>query len=370
MLDKFDHEITYCTYCPKLCRFACPVTNAEARETVTPTTKMNFMYMLRQGSIQLDSEVADIFYRCAGCLTCRAYCKHRINVPDVIEAARRAAVDKGVQPPSIDRHIKTFSEHLNPYGERLSAKLRELGLDDRMNKPAPYIYFIGCTTLFHYGDLAKAAVKLLDRCGIDFAVYSGGSLCCGAPALLAGDRKSFRRAAKRNIEILNQYETIITGCPSCMATLKFKYPENGARLKSNIVHLTQIIAENAQSGRLDFKPRANARVMYHDPCHLAKYFGVFEPPRELLGKMFYPDNIIEFSWNRDKNYCCGGGGLLPVTAPKVSREISRKRLKEFYEAAPDILATACPTCERTFHRADPAIQVKDVISLVAEQIKD
>ena len=85
--------------------------------------------------------------------------------------------------------------------------------------------------------------------------------------------------------------------------------------------------------------------------------------------MFFPDNIVEFSWNRDKNYCCGGGGLLPVTIPKVSRAITNKRLEEAAEAAPDMLVTACPTCERTFHRADPKLPVRDVISLVAEHIR-
>lgn len=369
MLDKFAHEISYCTFCPKMCRFACPVTNAEARETVTPTAKLNFMHLIRSGAIGLDDEVADIFYRCAGCLTCRAYCKHRINVPDVIEAARRAAVEKNVQPPSLERHIKTFADHHNPYGGTLRLKLEELGLANRIGKQAPVLYFIGCTTLFHFGDLAKDIVRLLELCGTDFAVFGGDSLCCGTPALLSGDVKSFKAAAKQNVEFLNRYETIVTGCPSCMASLKFKYPEYGARLKSNIIHITQTVAEQANAGRLEFKPRSDARVMYHDPCHLAKYFGVFEPPRALLGKMFFPDNLIEFSWNRDKNYCCGGGGLLPVTAPKVSREITRKRLEEFHEAAPDILATACPTCERTFQRADQKIAVKDVISLVAENLK-
>ena len=353
-----------------MCRFSCPVTNAEARETVTPTTKLNFMYLAERGATELTPEIAEIFYHCAGCLTCRAYCKHRINVPDVIEAARQAAVARGVQPAVLDRHIKTFAEHKNPYGERLRAKLDELGQQNRLNKQASVLYFVGCTTLFHFGDLALSIIKVLEKSGVDFAVHAGDSLCCGTPALLSGDVTAFKDTARKNAELLNKYETVITGCPSCMATIKLKYEEYGISIKPKISHAVEFAAEQVKSGRLRLKPAGTEKVMYHDPCHLAKYFGVFDPPRELLKKMFFPDNVLEFSWNRDKNYCCGGGGLLPVTMPGVSRDITNKRLEEFHESKPDMLATACPTCERTFRRADRELAVKDVISLLAERLEE
>ena len=33
-----------------------------------------------------------------------------------------------------------------------------------------------------------------------------------------------------------------------------------------------------------------------------------------------------------------------------------------------MLVTACPSCVRTFHRADPDLEVRDLISLLAEKI--
>jgi Fe-S oxidoreductase len=369
VLEKFRHEINYCTFCPKLCRFSCPVTNAETRETVTPTTKLNFLYLLQNGHITPSKEVAEIFYHCAGCLTCRAYCKHRIDVPEIIEAARRYSVEHGIQPQSLEKHIRTFAASRNPYGDSLRDKLNALNLTDRINKPAKAVYFIGCTTMFHYPDVARATVSLLSRCGIDFAVYGGDSLCCGSPALFSGDHKSFLDTAKHNAELLNQYETVITGCPSCMAALKIKYKDNGIELKPEVVHTSELLLKHVESGRIALE-RSFERVMYHDPCHLAKYFGIYEEPRELINRMFFPDNVIEFSWNKDKNYCCGGGGLLPITVPKVSRAITNERLTEFNEAKADILINACPTCRRTFSRADSKVKSADIVSLVLEHIKD
>jgi len=328
------------------------------------------MHLIQKNSIPLDSEVADIFYRCAGCLTCRAYCKHRIDVPKVIEEARKIAVESKVHPESLTRHLRTFSEHLNPYGPKLKEKLASLGLESKINASASTLYFIGCTTLFHFSDIATSATKILDRCGVDYAVFSGESLCCGTPALFSGDQKSFKAVAKANAEILNNYDRIVTNCPSCLAALKIKYEEHGVRIKSEILHFTELASEFIKSGRLKINSPFNESAMYHDPCHLAKYFGIHEQPRYILSKLFFPDKIIEFSWNRDKNYCCGGGGLLPVTLPKVSKTITNKRLEEFYEASPDMLVTACPTCERTFHKADPKIKVMDIISLLDEKTKD
>lgn len=370
VLDTFDKNIIYCTYCPKLCRFACPVTNAESRETVTPTTKMNFLQLVRDGKISLDADVADIFYRCAGCLACRAYCKHRIDVPAVIERARAEAVSRGTAPRRLDRHIATFKQHANPYGAALAQKLAAHGLQDRIDKTADTLYFIGCTTMFHDPETIDAVVRILDASGTDFAVHGDtGHLCCGTPALLSGARDDFKKSAADLAKLLNRYKTIVTNCPSCMAAFKYKYPDAGAPINARLVHITELAASLIKKGRVTLKEPGGRRAMYHDPCHLAKYFGNVEAPRRIMQALFQKENIIEFSWNRDKNYCCGGGGLLPITDPKTSREITRKRLEEFYEADADVLVTACPTCERTFRRADPYLRVEDLAALLAEHLK-
>lgn len=369
MLAKYAKDITYCTYCPRMCRFACPVTNAETRETVTPTNKMNLLELLRKGTIEMDAGVADIFYRCAGCLSCRAYCKWRIDVPRVMERARAIAVEKGVQPQSLTRHISTFAGHGNPYGKSLVNKFHELGLKDRVNKKADTLLFLGCTTIFHFPNVARAIVKLLDAAGMDFAVHGDeNSLCCGTPALYSGAHKDFESTARTLKAELGRYKTIISGCPSCLASFSIKYPEHGVPQRTKVMHTTELAAQLLKSKKITVTNPYTDSAMYHDPCHLAKYFGIYDAPRAIMAALFEPDKIKEFSWNKDKNYCCGGGGLIPITDPGLSRSITRKRLQEFYEADPDMLVTACPSCERTFHRADRDIEVKDIIELLADRI--
>ena len=46
MLAESKVALETCTYCPKLCRTVCPVSNAEPREALTPWGKMSSAYHL------------------------------------------------------------------------------------------------------------------------------------------------------------------------------------------------------------------------------------------------------------------------------------------------------------------------------------
>jgi len=42
-------QLDYCTFCPKMCRHACPVSTASGRETYIPQVKMDRANQLRLG---------------------------------------------------------------------------------------------------------------------------------------------------------------------------------------------------------------------------------------------------------------------------------------------------------------------------------
>ncbi len=349
-----------------MCRFSCPTTNAEFRETVTPTVKMNLLQLMRNGTIDFTPEVAEIFYHCTGCRSCRSYCKHRTDVPAILEFARSLAVARGLEPEAITSLMRVFAESRNPFGDDLKEKLASIKAERYINKSAEILYFPGCVTLNDDPALASKIVTVLEKCGADFAVYGNANQCCGIPALLAGDKNSFAANAKELAKVLNSYKTIISGCPACLATFSEKYEDAGATITAKIMHITEYAADKADTGRLQFLKKSKEKVMYHDPCYMTKYLGVVESPRALLDKVYYHDNILEFSQCRDKTYCCGGGGLYSITAEEASKAITNERLGEFREQKPDMLITSCPSCERAFRKADPSIKVKDVIDVLLD----
>ena len=115
----FRREIEYCTYCPKLCRFSCPVAQVECTETVTPTSKMTNLKLVRDGALAFDEEVGDLVYACSGCLVSRTYCEHEIEVYPPYEAARAEAVKSGVAPKAVLEYADNWSKYGNPFGTDL-----------------------------------------------------------------------------------------------------------------------------------------------------------------------------------------------------------------------------------------------------------
>lgn len=368
-MEDFKKEISYCTFCPKLCRFACPVTNAEYRETVTPTVKMTLLKLVRDGAVELTADEADIFYRCLGCGLCKSYCKHRIDVGEVMVAARKQCLEGGFSPEPIKEYAADLKLRIDKPAPGVKEALDSLKQERRINKTSKIMYFIGEETLLRDPAAARSTIELMEYGGVDFAVPGENDMFTGAMSHIAGDAATFTAAAKKTAAYLNNYELIICGDPDTIYLFKDKYPAVGAAIKAQVKHVAEYALELLEASRLAFEAPLQDKVMYHDPCRLSRYMGVCDQPRTLLGKIFKPENIKEFSWNRDKTYCCGGGALLDVSAPATAAGIVRKRMAELREYKPDVLVSACPVCVGQFRRFDGNIRVKDISTALAERLK-
>src|SRR5271166_5016403 len=97
-----------CTFCPKLCRSACPVSNAEPRETLTPWGKMSAAYFTARGDVPLEESFARPAWACTGCFACRASCDHQNDVAGTLLAARSALVSARLGPEGATRTIARF----------------------------------------------------------------------------------------------------------------------------------------------------------------------------------------------------------------------------------------------------------------------
>lgn len=382
MLDKFKKEITYCTFCPKMCRFACPVAEALDSETLTPSGKLTLLYLLQDKALELNEEMVEMFYKCTTCMACRTYCKHEIEVPQVLESARALAVREGVTLERVDNLIQVMENSSNPYGEDLEDKLKKIVPEKFLNKDTEILYFPGCTTVNYYPEDITDTIKILERLKVKFSIYSGESLsaspacratgtgrqrrqagmCCGFLAKTLGYLDAFEMFREKNIKLLTKYKTIISGCPECVYALKREY-----KLKAEVLHITQFLEKFLTEPLFSHPQKLNYKVLYHDPCYLGRYLGVYEEPRSLLSR-FCREKIIEFSWNKEGNACCGWGGGESFAFPEVAKSIAKKRLEEFKESKADILVTSCPSCRQMFERANNKIKVRDVVNLIAESI--
>jgi Fe-S oxidoreductase len=348
-----------------MCRFACPIAQAEQRETVHPTSKMTLLHLLNTGGLQWSREVAETFFRCTGCLISRTFCEHRIEVFPPLVVARQEAVRHGVAPERVMEQDKVVAQYHNPYGENLGKKLDGYVPSRFVRKDAAVLFFVGCTTTQFYDKHIKAAIKLMEVAGADLGVYVDDYLCCGYPSYALGHTERFEDIAARVAKNIGRAPTIVTVCPTCATTLRDLYPQVGARIESEVLHISQFLYPHMKSGQIAFK-KTVGRVLYHDPCHLGRYMGVYDQPRELLRTACR--ELIEFPWTREESQCCGGGGGLLLTARDTAKEIARIRAEFAREAAPDILASACPTCDRTLERAWDRKSVLDLVRILADSL--
>jgi heterodisulfide reductase subunit D len=126
------------------------------------------------------------------------------------------------------------------------------------------------------------------------------------------------------------------------------------------------VLEGIQSRELRF-PR-EAKVVYHDPCQLARYLGLTQEPRQIL-KAIKGIELVEPEWTYGEwATCCGGGGGFEVVFPELSQILAVNRAKELVETGADIIVTHCPGCIMQLEEGLKALKIKEVKVLDLAQV--
>ncbi|MGA9520997.1 MAG: (Fe-S)-binding protein [Myxococcaceae bacterium] len=350
-----QHRQAYanCSYCPKACRFACPVSEATHNETTSTWAKMTEAHLVTTGKREVEAGGARALYACTGCMRCRSFCNHQNEVGAALFSARQNAVDREVAPEGARSTLRTFDEHGNPFGRDLS----QLVAQQRADTPVRYQLFTGCSSLVKRPDLIDDALEVAGALGMPVGVSKASARCCGYPLYAAGDLNEFEVHARRMAEALKPHPELLVLDPGCAYTLKVVYPRVGVELRTDVRTLYEALAES-----LDQAPAREPlweRVTYHDACHLGRGLGQYEAPRKLLRAAVR--EVKEPQETREDAGCSGGGGLLPRTMPDASVNIA-KRQGERLVAEDEGIVTACPTSRRMFERAGR--RADDLISVL------
>jgi Fe-S oxidoreductase len=356
LLERRRAELELCVYCPKLCRAACPVSNAEPREVLIPWGKMTTAYFQARGMAPADAPHAATAWACTGCGACaEARCDHRNDVAGTLREARAWHFDEGRAPAAAARAAERFARH----GRRLRAAVERLGPSD----PGGQALLVGCAYARALPRVARDAARVA-RAFVGPVRPLG--ICCGRPLLEAGDARAFGAAARAfGREAGGAGAEVVAVDPGCARTLLETYPQTEGAPPLRVTLLVDAVA--AELGRLRPLGDGAPRVRYHDPCHLGRGLGRYEAPRALLARLTgrAPG---ELPGARRASACSGGGGLLPATMPEVSAAIARARAGEHRAAGGGALVTACASSGLALRRAGAA--PLDLFELVARGLVD
>ena len=123
--------------------------------------------------------------------------------------------------------------------------------------------------------------------------------------------------------------------------------------------------------KLDKKKKYKKTITYHDPCYLGRHNGIYDEPREVLGKVAGL-KLVEMADTRQDSLCCGGGGgRIWMETPKEER-FSDLRVAQAKDVGADVLATSCPYCISNFEESrlslEDAPEIKDITEIVQDVI--
>jgi Fe-S oxidoreductase len=359
-------DMDFCTACPKLCRHACPVGNAECRETVSPWGKNTMLNMVVEGIRPATADNCSVFYKCLDCLLCNSYCELDVSVPESLTEGRAIACRDGVAPGQIGELREKFAASGNPTGKDVVQGLKQLLGDARFEPGANAVLFSGCMHTTRSPGLIKKLFEVFGALGIDYVgAWEGTPYCCGMPLYTAGLKDKFLEHSARVAAALSRYKLIVTPCPACTYALKNLYPEAGRSVPPKIMHTSEFLLEPLRKAAKK-KNLGGRRLAYHDPCYLGRYMEIYDQPREILAACGV--DVAEFQWNKKHGYCCGAGGNLPMTSRSTAHAIADKRREQFAVTGADGIVTACPSCEVMLKKEGADTAVTDIVDIVHEAL--
>ncbi len=355
----------YCTYCPKMCRFTCPASSAEGRETVTPWGMMRLFELAADGSVPLDDDVAETFFHCTGCRRCQTFCAHDNDVPRALWQARRWAVKSGFLPQAYHDLYERFQESNTPYGESA------FEIDESPFAAGATIgYWPDCSTVEHRPHIIAPIGRLLSQItGQKVRLVRSADFdrppCCGFPLTAAGieDTESCRH---ERWPALNELEQVWTDCPALAAWnhSDSSWSANARPEDPEIGHIFTLLAEELPNIGDPENPLDADDALLHQSCYVARQLDALDSVAEILAHIC-KSTPQQMAYSDEESPCCGGRCHYRVLEPEASGEAA-KRVVESLDRNDDArrMVTTSSMCRHAMNSATDDELVTSILELV------
>ena len=304
-------QVLSCPNCG-VCVDACPMSANRAN------LKDCTVYLTRQVRRGNERRIAQISDKCLMCGKCKVVCQVGVD---------------GAELRRLQREDRTYG---------LKPDYSNINLESSAN--GKVLYFGGCMTQLTPA-IGRSVESILKKSAVDYVwMDRDGGICCGRPLYMAGRTQEAEALVRKNEEIIKKSgaDVLLVSCPICYKMFLEQYDLGTIKVE----HYVPYILDLVKSGRIHLK-RSEERCVYHDPCELGRGCGMYEEPRELLGRVV---QVCEADKNREMSVCCGGS-LGSLSLDFAQREkITCASLENLYASGADVIATACPLCKNTYQR--------------------
>ncbi|MBW2030527.1 MAG: (Fe-S)-binding protein [Deltaproteobacteria bacterium] len=382
-------ELGACTGC-QLCAEVCPAVTASGRGELSGVYRIKGLreVVKKRGSLAgkilgrrgpTGGELkpfSETVFRCTLCGNCEEICPVGIRLKNLWISLRQDMVHSEAYPGKIEMIRDNLQGSRNVFAEdneeraEWTEDMRYRPRKELIKDKAQITYFTGCVAAYFpmAQKIPMALAEIMDTGGIDFTLLGEEEWCCGFPLLGAGLKETAREFIGHNMEAVRRKGSrrIVFACPTCYQMWREYYPR-----EFQLTHATQFLFELIRGKFIALKTLP-LKVTYHDPCDLGRGARVFEDPRKVI-RAIPGVRLVELARNRENTRCCGGGGNLEMIDPKLSTEISKRKIQEVLETGAQAVVTSCQQCVRTMttyvKRNKVPLEVMDITQLVLRALR-
>lgn len=322
-----------------------------------------------------------VLWDCTTCGACMEVCPVFIeHVPKIVKMRRHLVEMKAKFPHELHNFFENIEGRSNPWGiapEKRASWITEAGASLFESGKTEYLFYVGCAGSFdsRSKQVTLATTKILNAAGVSWGVLGKDELCCGDSLRRLGNEFVFEDMAKKNVKIFKDkgIKKIITQCPHCFSTFKNDYLQYGAEIE--VVHHTEFINSLIEQGKLKLNGHSTlGRIVFHDSCYLGRYNSIYEAPRQAVAAVT-GQAPAEMEKNKQRAFCCGGGGGRMWLEETVGERIYVARTEQALKQEPSTICTCCPYCMTMFEdglkdkKAEDKVKVMDLSEIVVSALE-
>ena len=376
-----------CVHCG-FCTATCPTYVLLGDELDSPRGRIYLIKEMLEQDKPATREVVKHIDRCLSCLACMTTCPSGVNYMHLVDYARER-IEKTYKRPLADRLVRGLLTRVlvDPALFRLSVVaglvtrplapvLDLLGMHrlaamlrltprrrlsppiDRVGKIYPaqgarrgrVALLSGCINPVLAPSTNDAAIRLLNRLGIEVVVAAGEG-CCGSLEHHMGREESALSRARKNIDAwikelegdgLDAILVTVSGCGTTVKDYGFmlrtdpEYATKAARVSARARDISEFLAT------LDL-PKvaapASLTVAYHAACSLQHGQKVIREPKDLLSKSGFVVKDIP-----EGHLCCGSAGTYNILHSGIAEQLRDRKVANIGKLAPDVIAAGNIGC--------------------------
>ena len=212
--------------------------------------------------------------------------------------------------------------------------------------------FVPCFVDQLYPQVAIAALRVLERLGVDVAVPEGAA-CCGQPPANAGFERGAAPALAGFVRTFRSFDRVVVLSGSCAVHVRAHAASvGGAAVAERTTELCAFLHDEVGLDAVrSLGAEFSRRVGVHVGCHALRGLGLatpseLRPPRRVDKVRALLETVrgLTFAEPARPDECCGFGGTFAVAEPEVSAKMGRDRLRDYAAGAAEAIVSTDMSC--------------------------